>query len=266
MFYNFYKKRFFLLIIIFLFSIILTNIFLIERFEFNIYDKDKPIYNIGDLMDMPYYWYPDWCKEYDTPEKVDEYHASILEKSKQYPNSILYNYYMSNPFDNHEIRPNVEKIRSAVDKYIQDNHDTLSQIKNTIEDDKTLTIHVRSGDKGVIEEEYKKNIKDISKEYDNVIILSGIHSDGNIEDSKKNLDESLKSIDIKDKNVIFHLDEPDIHLSIMRMSSNLLLHKGGFSILGGLLFQKNKLYISPFFDNKKNEEYMNYLQGKKILL
>ena len=51
----------------------------------------------------------------------------------------------------------------------------------------------------------------------------------------------------------------------MRSSTNLLLHKGGFSALGGLLFQKNNLYLCDFIDGKNKEEYTSYLMGDKIL-
>ena len=48
----------------------------------------------------------------------------------------------------------------------------------------------------------------------------------------------------------------------MRKCKNLLLHKGGFSMLGGLLFTGNNLFITKFFNplHVNNSEYFKYIK------
>jgi uncharacterized protein YlzI (FlbEa/FlbD family) len=253
------------LIIIFL-IILLLLVFLHEfreLFEIKIYDENKPTYNIGDLFNMPSYFYPGWdvlndvsLVKFRKPYTLDNY-------MNAYPNSVVYNYYSSRPID--ENIPNVKRIRSSVDQYINENSNKFSGLIAKVANNNTLTVHIRSGDKGVVENSYIEVIKKISEKYETIFILSGIHADlVDINECKENLNKSLEKLNIQ--NVIFNFDEPDIHLSLMRMSSNLLLHKGGFSIIGGLLFQKNNLYISPMFEPKDNAAYRENLQGNVIYM
>jgi hypothetical protein len=77
---------------------------------------------------------------------------------------------------------------------------------------------------------------------------------------------SIDKLNTVDKNKIVNLEKQDIHLSLMRKCSNLLLHKGGFSILGGILFQGNNLYISARLETRNNSDYMGHLEAKNIVL
>ena len=80
----------------------------------------------------------------------------------------------------------------------------------------------------------------------NIYILCGIHKGGrgDINESKQNLLNSINKI-IENNHDKFKvlINEPDIHLSIFRKCKNLLLHRGGFSGLGYILF--NPLTILP---------------------
>jgi uncharacterized protein YlzI (FlbEa/FlbD family) len=252
-------------IIIFL-IILLLKVFLYdfrELFEIKIYDQNKPTYNIGDIFNMPSYFYPGWdflndvsLVKFRQPYTLDNY-------MNAYPNSVVYNYYSSRPVD--ETIPNVERIKSSVDKYINENSNKFSELIEQVSNNTTLTVHIRSGDKGLVEDSYIEIIKKLSEKYETIFILSGIHADlVDINECKENLNKSLEKLNVQ--NLIFNFDEQDIHLSLMRMSSNLLLHKGGFSIIGGLLFQKNNLYISPMFEPKDNPVYTENLQGNVIYL
>jgi len=66
---------------------------------------------------------------------------------------------------------------------------------------------------------------------------------------------------------IIDTNEPDFHLSIMRTCKNLLIHKGGYSLLGGLLFNGNNLYITNIFNplETHNEEYFTYIKNYVLL-
>ena len=138
------------------------------------------------------------------------------------------------------------KFQNAVDIYIEKNNDKLIFIddlnKNT-----SLFVHLRSGDFGVVEDNFIKIVKNVSQNYKNIYILCGIHKGGrgDINESKQNLVNSINKI-IENNHDKFKviINEPDIHLSIFRKCKNLLLHRGGFSGLGYILFKGNKLYLN----------------------
>ena len=136
-------------------------------------------------------------------------------------------------------------------------------------DSETLYIHLRSGDRGIVESLYLKKIKYLSEKYKKIIILVGIHRDEQLtklDKSKKNLKMSLNKI--KDMGIEFTVDynSPDHHLCLMRNCKNLLVHKGGFSILGSLLFQGDNLYLTSLYNPlKKNNKIIKYLNNYQIL-
>jgi hypothetical protein len=160
------QNKYFLLLCILLFNIIVLCL-LNEPFDIKVFDKDKTnYYNIGDLLNMPYF-FAGW------DNKVKE---EFKETYKQYTNSILYYYYSTRPDD--EPIPNVESIRVSVDTYINnnENNDKLQDLKNIVSDTNTLVVHLRSGDKEIVEEDYIETIKKVSLNYNKILILSGIHS------------------------------------------------------------------------------------------
>lgn len=74
---------------------------------------------------------------------------------------------------------------------------------------------------------------------------------------------------IKDFGINFTVDynSPDNHLWIMRNCKNLLVHKGGFSILGSLLFQGDNLYLTSFYEplNEKQQLIFKYIKNYHVL-
>ncbi len=139
--------------------------------------------------------------------------------------------------------------------------------------DETLFIHVRSGDKGIVEEEFVKKIDELSKMYNNIVLLCRIHQNSershvfpSVTESIDNMNISLNKI-IKNKIIIIDTSEPDIHLSIFRKSKNLLVHKGGFSILGALLFTGNNLYITNLFNpyQANNNNFLKIIKSPIVL-
>lgn len=268
---NIFKLIIFLIMIIC--AILLYLYFnLVDSFDVKVYDENKPTYNIGDLFNMLSYVTPEWpvVNNDENLVSIRDHSNSIQKYLDSYPNSILYNYYTSRPKD--EPIPNVERIITSTDEFIKNNHDNLNEYMNIVSNNNTLTVHIRSGDKGVIEDEYVEIIKKLSNHYERIFVLSGIHKDklyldhigSSVDESKNKLKESFDKLNLQ--NAIYNFDEPDIHLSLMRTSSNLLTHKGGFSLIGGLLFQKNNLYISPFFDARDAPTYKIHLKGNVIYL
>lgn len=242
-----------------------------ENLEFKIFDEFKESYRIGDLLNMPYFW----ANSGNNPHADVNIYNQFKKTALQYKNNILgiYNNYR---IDENEPIPNVEKIRLSVDNYIENNktNNILNNLILSCNDDNTLVVHLRSGDCGIVEDYYIDSIINLSAKYEKIIILCGIHQNGeiskyypNVTESKNNMKISLSNLYLKHPNIIIDLNEPDIHLSAMRRCKNLLLHKAGYSALGGLLFNGNILYITNLFApiQSNNKEYFTYVKKYTLI-
>jgi hypothetical protein len=54
---------------------------------------------------------------------------------------------------------------------------------------------------------------------------------------------------------VFDFKHPDVHVCYMARARNLLVHMGGFSILGTLVFSGKQLYITPVFQPATNPKW-----------
>lgn len=241
-----------------------------DNIDFKIFDESKESYIIGDLLNMPYF-FANWN---NNPHNNDYMYNLFKKTAFQYKNNILgiYNNYR---IHENEPLPDVEKIKLSVDTYIENNktNNILNNLMLCCNDNNTLVVHLRSGDKGIVEDYYIDTIINLSVNYEKIIILCGIHQNSersiyfpNVTESINNMKISLSKLYLKNPNIIIDLNEPDIHLSVMRRCKNLLLHKGGYSLLGGLLFNGNNLFITKIFNpiETNNKEYFTYV--KKYLL
>jgi hypothetical protein len=86
--------------------------------------------------------------------------------------------------------------------------------------------------------------------------------------SKKTLTDDInKIIGENNQKYIVNIDEPDVHLCYFRKCKNLLLCKGGFSVLGGILFDGNKLYITKKINNEyQDEKFKNHVKKIKFVV
>ena len=234
-----------------------------DNFNIPIYDNSKNInsnvYNIGDILNIPSFW-AGWEKN---PHNNDGGYKLYLDSAKQFPNSILY-YYSKLRTNNTEPIPNINKLEKAVDLYINNNN--LNDLINKVNNINVLCIHLRSGDKGIVENEYIEKINILVNKYNKIIILCGIHTDQRFENydtSKFNLIKSLQKIN-KNKNIEIYLDIPDNHLVMMRNAKNLLIHKGGFSTFGSVIFNGDNLYYTELFEAQHNDEIIEHIKNKNI--
>lgn len=262
-----YTKKIFFLIFTFLTSIIIASFF-IENFDTNqivVYDENKPMYNIGDLMLIPFY--KNLLDKENYNKNKDEYITNYINKSKNlyfdiFPNSIFVKYIKlleeKSKINLKSIElPNIELIQKATDQYYDENKN-INEFFNLINNEKTLFIHVRSGDKGYIDKDFIDNIYLLENEYEKIILLCGIHNDtrysGSIDNSKKNLTDDInKIIGEKNQKYIVNIDNPDVHLCYFRKCKHLLISHGGFSCLGAILFEGDKLYITNRFEYQNEE-------------
>ena len=233
--------------IVLLIILIMYGVYIKEGFEIKIYDINNVTYNIGDILLMPKLYCENNFKDLSI---VPEYYNTI----KTYPNSIL-SIYEKLRENKEDMIPNVDIIRKATDEFIL-LHPELKNILDTINNEDVLCIHLRGGNVNV-EEEYIDKIKNISKNYKKIIICTGIHGNNNKnewneDELKTNLLNTINSLNIP--NIEINLEPADTHLCIFRKCKNLLIHKGGFSCLGSLLFNGTHLYITNIFDVDK---YLN---------
>ena len=236
-----------------------------DKFEIPIYytseNNNLNLYNIGDLLNMPSFWVEEWKRN---PHKDEKLYKQYLYSASEFKNSILY-YYSTLRTDENEPIPNIQKIEDATELYIKNNN--CNDLINKVNDINVLCIHLRSGDKGIVENEYIDKINILVSKYNKIIILCGIHTDQTfetIDNSKLNLIKSLQKINVKNNNIEVHLDTPDNHLVMMRYCKNLLIHKGGFTALGIILFNGNNLYYTFLHYGCNSNELIEHVKNKKI--
>ena len=211
---------------------------------------------------MPHYW-AGWAAN---PHASQHQYDLFKKASSEYKNNIL-GIYDKSRTDENELIPNTERIKKSVDIYIDNNiiiNYNLEKIIKFCDNENTLVIHLRSGDKGIVNDNFVNKINEISVKYSNIVILCGIHQNHieirdlfpNVEQSINNMNHSLSKIkSLNNPKIIFDTSEPDIHLSIMRRCKNLLVHRGGFSILAVILFNGYNLYITDEFELANNKDF-----------
>lgn len=59
------------------------------------------------------------------------------------------------------------------------------------------------------------------------------------------------------------LAEPDDHLAIMYNARNLLLHKGGFSVLGSII-NHGQLFVTPLMTTVKSNFWTHYVKRENV--
>ena len=236
--------------------------------DIKIYDLENKFgvtgYNIADLLNMPYYW-AGWNQN---PHNDMNYYKIALDTAKNNPETILGKYYSLRTDD--EVIPNLKRVSDTVDEYINENNILKMDIISKIIDSKTLTVHLRSGDFGIVSQSYLNVIKKMSAKFDNVIILSGVNRNINTNDnsnhnnnSKQSLLLSYKQILSINNNINIYIDIPDIHISIMRLASNLLIHRGGFSVLGSFI-NNNNIYYTNELPTINDEKWKKEMTNKNI--
>jgi hypothetical protein len=223
-------------------------------------DFNKIQYNVGDILNAPYYlglW--EQNPYHNKPSRVD-YLNNI---HKYYEKSILSIYAKDRP-DNEKI-PNIDRLKNSVNTYKNNNIDNnnLNEIINIIKESNILTVHLRAGDKGIVDNNFVKIIHKMSLEFDKVIIFLGIHNNFAHANKDTCILNSIKSLNkiINKDNIYVYFDNPDNHLLLISIASNLLIHKGGYSTIASFLCTGN-LYITSLFGPLNHERWKNEMKNK----
>lgn len=201
-------------------------------------NKDNMLYNLGDLLLVPkLYGYSEWIN-------VKE-HSNYKKTINTYKNSILSYYDKSRKSPNEEI-PNFNTIQKSIDFYIEKNveNERLAQILNFIDNKRVVCVHLRTGDFGDVEPKMRETIKELQKQYDYVIIICGLHY--KTEEVNNIFIDNINSFfEDEHTNILISIEDADFHMAMYRKCKNLLVHKGGFTVLASISFQGDNLYIIP---------------------
>lgn len=202
-------------------------------------------YNLGDILNMPSLW-AGWTS---FQSLVD---LSVV--ASQLPQSIAGRYYNCRAeglgaVSDDPCMPHRPRLLRAVDECIAE-HPAIHPMLQTLQDDSVLCVHLRSGDYGPVDDAFLNALVRLSKQFAKIVVLSGVHCNGDeqfIADNIARLRDSLARIRALVPRAAFDFNHPDVHVCYMARARNLLVHMGGFSILGSLVFSGKTLYITPVF-------------------
>jgi hypothetical protein len=216
-------------------------------------DSRNAGYNIGDLLNMPYLrgLWP------NTPH-LNEHELYRMNLLGTYYNESILQYYCKGRKNNEEKVPNIPLIIDSTKTFLEKNIDRIENVIDVVKNNNTCCIHIRLGDVN-LEKDFLDLVIKMADKFEKIIILCGLHSDTVFQTDdikKRNLINCINDLLEKKENIFFYNQPADIHLSIMHVCSNLLLHKGGFSCLGSIV-ATGKIYITKYF------EYDSCIQWKE---
>ena len=208
-------------------------------------------YNLGDILNMPVFW-AQWTSFHSI--------ANLSVVASQLPNSIAGLYYNCRSdglgaVTDDPIVPYRPRLLCAVNQSIALQPE-LQPMLQTLQDDSVLCVHVRSGDYGPVTNDFLRVVEHLSKQFAKIVVLSGVHCNGNeqfIALNKAKLNQCLARIHALVPHAIFDFNHSDAHVCYMARARNLLVHTGGFSILGSLVFSGKRLYVTSAFQPLKKK-------------
>jgi hypothetical protein len=163
---------------------------------------------------------------------------------------------------------NPDKLKLAIREYEHDLDPEMKSTYHLVVRDDTLVVHIRSGDLGGNIKDFKRFILQTAMGFTRVYIISGLHTDERyrkLEDSLRILRIdigqillSLKSLGIEAK--VHSSFSADHDLYMMFLSKNLLVHKGGFSALGGLVCE-GRVFWTASVRQTTSEDYLGLMSN-----
>ena len=220
---------------------------------------DRCGYNAGYLLGIKYLLvetvldHP--LENFNIPYNIDTI-------TKMLPNSIVSRYFVGVSESRENIFPSVKRINDCVHDY-DGQHDI--GLLNLVLDENTLVVHVRSGDFGVISEEFATKVVDLSFKFKKTVLFCGIHGDEtvcNIQTSRENLTNSLNMITSKNDSIGICFDSADNHLHLMSKARHLFVHRGAFSVLA-LLVSTGKVYA---LNTEDDDDIFNLRKNYRLFI
>jgi hypothetical protein len=238
-----------------------------QLITFVVFDMNGPMYNLGDILNMPTFYHG----TYTWPK--------LMETAKGYPTSIAH-FYVSSRANADEFMPSRSTLQCAVSTYyirrmtddsLYGGNDGFVHMTELCARPTTLCVHLRSGDYGNTNDAFLNKVVTLasSSTYDTVVLLIGIHFNSHFQDAVKNTMDTLNNLKRHHdaathtvstwgqhvhgnhhvltfgKFIVDSMSLPDEHIVMMSKSSHLLVHFGGFSQLGAMVFSGTHLYMDP---------------------
>jgi hypothetical protein len=213
-------------------------------------------YNMGDLLNMPSFlglWPPHGSQAItDASRKV----------GKHLPNSTIGLYHSNTTAGMEKLwhkcrEPNIKRLKVAIQLAQKIDAHPAPHLLTLVRSADTLVVHVRSGDTGIISEEYEKHASNLVHNFSHIVLLGQVHGDKRHDTDKslKNLRHDLQRlagsmvISKPDLSVTYGSFSPDHDLYLMSEASNLLVHKGGFSGLAALVCRGTVFYTKQLIQH-----------------
>jgi hypothetical protein len=218
-------------------------------------------YNIGDLMNMPSLLSPPAFPKHGVDVIVDAARKIATLNPTTFIGIYHHVYNRSCPI------PYVPKVIWAIEKYGRSKYRVDSASLSLVRKESTLLVHIRSGDYGVISDSYKSQIMNLSLSFDTICLIGGVHADQryapeNVSKANLNRDIHYVKTTLEELGKEVHarstkLADDDLYL--MHSAANLLVHKGGFSALGGLACRGRVFFADEATAYTSNPEYFNQI-------
>lgn len=220
-----------------------------KEYSFGVAEASEKVYAIGDLLNMPYYWADDWVCGDRIGWQLD------------FPMTIFWFHELHRPQPPY--LPDPARIRQSVEDYHEFTRggEERQNLIDQVTDDNVLCVHMRSGDMGVASTAYIDRVKRVAQRFSKCYVFCGLHNGWGTKESQ--LDNMTKSLDLLAAGVPNLSTLPasaDDHLLLMSRCKNLIVHLGGFSILGSLLFTGNHLYVTKEFQPRTSERLLSALE------
>jgi hypothetical protein len=232
--------------------------------KISVNDIYKSGYNLGDLLNMSYLGGRE--NKQNCPHAWKEMLDRMIVCGEFYKDTVLH-FYCKKRKSYLETVPNIPLIVESVKIFAEQNIENFDMILPIVKDPETLVVHVRSGDYDT-ESKFIDLIIKLSDKYKQIVILAGIHADikcRDMDSKYRNFLSTINSLLSSKNNIYIYLESPDIHLSIMSYSANLLLHKGGFTCLGAIVATGN-LYLTKYLGHETHENWKKNITKKYTIL
>ena len=200
-------------------------------------DYTKKYYNLGDLLNAPIMmkgsktWSPVGnCLSPDWPGSIKNIYCKLKGRMPEL---------------------DVATFRRAILQYFQENENACAHLIEKASKESAFCIHIRTGDTGIVEKKYVNAIIKVAQNFKNCYILTGVHGGRHapLWLAIKRTRQSLNFIVRKLSKVEYIVGSADEHMVMMAFAKNLIIHKGGFSLLGSLACQGNVYTTDLFLGN-----------------
>lgn len=205
------------------------------------HDDEWGEYDAGDLVNVPHIYLDGGWPGY--PSET----ARAMARSLPYSMLARYKWIVGDSIlpDPAAMREAISATRHAV------TDQTVLDLMELASEERTLVVHMRTGDFVLIygmDDEFTAYVKALSAGFSHVLILTGINNGCPDTTPADTLNAAYEHVDrvmaaIPGARLIVH-GTPDDHLSVMSVARHLVLHRGGYSMLAGILNAGNHVYMS----------------------